>query len=374
MDENLRASSSASAAWRPNRRRVPQPPGRRRPDLAPHDSGREETVEPEESDESEEEEAREDEDPHIQAPNNDAPDDDPAPVLPQVRVAPVPREETLNPAIHYPPYVLLLGSVPFLLYLALYLVDFVVLYLTVVPGAGIKMLKLALKEPDLFVAPLPAQPPPGVWTQLASIALSLVGSQVAGSTHRSINLLLMWSFALDIAAFGSAVLFIVFLWCQSWRLPSQPPRIVQSWWSLFGGYIYPWSTLIFLAIWRACTTPPEELLYGPILATTLMPLTSTWVFWLFVMNLSPFLATQIPCSCYWQLAVSRYRLDSLDPYQHQIHPIVGWMQFLLLLDMLGLLGRTTEYCRQCITYYVDQTIHARYPEIVANRRAVLPVQ
>ena len=67
-----------------------------------------------------------------------------------------------------------------------------------------------------------------------------------------------------------------------------------------------------------------------------------WFALAYVGDNSTFLATHIPPSCQWQLALSLCRLYSFDLYKHQVGLTVGVIQLLLLVDMIRLARRARK--------------------------------
>lgn len=143
----------------------------------------------------------------------------------------------------YPPYLVLLGAVAFLLYTALYLADTVLLYLTFVPGTLVKaamhFLPVAFRfrlDPSVLLNTVE-----GRWFMFFSIPTAwrtLIGtSYQVGAAFRYIDTLLMWSFALDAAAFCTSLLLVFCMWWHGREL--RPPG--KNWYHRVLGIASPWS-------------------------------------------------------------------------------------------------------------------------------------
>jgi hypothetical protein len=114
---------------------------------------------------------------------------------------------------------LLLGTVAFFLYLALYLVDLAVLHLTFVPGSDLPWRSLSTRLGIMTGARQALSDPESrklIWGHLQIAWHVYFGSHYRpGAALRTVDTLLHWSFALDIAALCVAVLLVYWMWCHA---------------------------------------------------------------------------------------------------------------------------------------------------------------
>lgn len=87
-----------------------------------------------------------------------------------------------------------------------------------------------------------------------------------------------------------------------------------------------------------------------------------WLFFYIVSESNAVVASLLPPSCLWQLALSFYRLrySGLDACKHQVSPAIAVTQLALLLDMPPLAWRATRSYRRFLFSQISRNMRAGY--------------
>jgi len=181
---------------------------------------------------------------------------------------------------------------------------------------------------------------------------------------RYVESLLIWSYWLDVCAVCSAAVLALCIWRES-RVLRLSRRHGSVWTVIPAPFGYSQSAGIVLVV---------TLIFLPRVANAFEALVFAGLGLRFLYSQIDGLVHRLdrdrrglwrnlPRSVQCQVALSLFRLRALDPYSHQIQFVDGIVQLFLLFYMLNLARASTNYWHQCMAHYVDEVIHARYPEL-----------